>query len=151
MVKALQEVQNKAARVVARLDAFTPTKRLMLACGWLSVRQLLVYHSLVLLYRIVQSQTPLYLHSKIKAGGSFSYRTRQAARFSPGFSFEGVHPTDSGSIRPGSYPTLDLSKRGWCSKSVELFNTLPTTLKLEKSLVKFKTRLKEWINKNIDI
>ena len=123
----------------------------MLACGWLSVRQLLVYHSLVFLYRIVQSQTPLYLHSKIKADGSFSYRTRQAAAFPPGFSFEVVHPTDSGSIRPGYYPTLDLTKKGWCSKSVELFNTLPTTLKLEKSLIKFKTRLKEWINKNIEI
>ena len=131
-MKALQVVQNKAARVVTRLDAFTPTKRLMLACGWLSVRQLLVYHSLVLLYRIVESQTPLYLHSKIKAGGSFSYRTWQAARFSPGFSFEVVHPADadSGSIRPGSYPTLDLSKRGWCSKSVEFFNTLHYQLHL---------------------
>ena len=44
LVKSLQVVQNKAARVVARLDIFTPTKKLMLTCGWLSVRQLLVYH-----------------------------------------------------------------------------------------------------------
>ena len=63
LVKSLQVVQNKAARVVARLNIFTPTKELMMVCGWLSVRQLLVYHSLVLLYRTVQMQMPLYLYS----------------------------------------------------------------------------------------
>ena len=123
----------------------------MLACGWLSVRQLLVYHSLVLLYRTVQMQMPLYLFSKVKAGGDYTYRTRQAATFPPGFSFGVSHPTDSGSIRPGSYPKLDMTKQSWSSKSVEIFNTLPSTLRLEKKLVNFKTRLKEWIKLNVPI
>ena len=151
MIKSLQVVQNKAARVVARLDIFTPTKKLMLTCGWLSVRHLLVYHSLILLHKVVQMQSPLYLYSKVKSGGNFSYRTRQAAACAPGFSFEVIHPTDSGSIRPGSYPNLDLSKQGWCCKAVELFNTLPTSLKLEKKIINFKTRLKEWIKLNVTI
>ena len=151
LVKSLQVVQNKAARVVARLNIFTPTKELMMVCGWLSVRQLLVYHSLVLLYRTVQMQMPLYLYSKVKAGGDYTYRTRQAATFPPGFSFGVSHPTDSGSIRPGSYPKLDMTKQSWSSKSVEIFNTLPSTLRLEKKLVNFKTRLKEWIKLNVPI
>ena len=151
LIKSLQVVQNKAARVVARLNIFTPTKALMLTCGWLSVRQLLVYHSLVLLHRVVQMHMPLYLFSKVKAGGNFSYRTRQAVVYPPGFSFEVGHPTDSGSIRLGSYPSLDLSKQSWCCKSVEIFNTLPTSLKLENKLINFKTRLKQWIKLNIPI
>ena len=61
------------------------------------------------------------------------------------------HPTDSGFIRPGSYPSLDISMKSWSSKSVKIFNTLPTTLKLEKKLLNFKTRLKEWIKLNVSI
>ena len=151
LVRSLQVVQNKAARVVARLNIFTPTKDLMLACGWMSVRQLLVYHSLVLLYRVVQMQMPFYLFSKVKAGGEFSYRTRQAAVCPPGFSFEVDHPTDSGSIRPGFYPTLELAKQSWCTRSIEIFNSLPTSLKLEKKLINFKKRLKQWTKLNVPI
>ena len=123
----------------------------MLACGWLSVRQLLVYHSLVLLFRTVQMQIPLYLRIKVKAGGDYSYRTRQAAICPPGCSFGVSHLSDSGSIRPGSYPRLDITKQSWSSKSVEISNILPATLRLEKKLVNFKTRLKEWIKLNVPI
>ena len=41
LVKCLQVAQNKAAGTVARMNIFTPTKTLMKACGWMSVRQLL--------------------------------------------------------------------------------------------------------------
>ena len=45
LVKSLQVVKNKADRVVGRLNIFTPTEDFMLACGWLSVRQLLVFYT----------------------------------------------------------------------------------------------------------
>ena len=47
LVNALQVCQNKAARLVTKLDRFTPTKVLMQQCGWLSVKQLMIYHSLL--------------------------------------------------------------------------------------------------------
>ena len=151
LVKCLQVVQNKAARAVARLGIFTPTKALMKACGWMSVRQLLVYHSLVLLQKTISSKTPVYLYKKVTSGGDFAHRTRQAATCPPGFSFSVTHPTDSGSIRQGPGPTLDLSMQGWCWKSVDCYNTLPTDLKLERNLLSFKKRLKDWIGMNISI
>ena len=144
-------VQNKAARAVARLGIFTPTKALMKACGLMSVRQLLVYHSLVILQKTISSKTSVYLYKKVTSGGDFAHRTRQAATCPPGFSFSVTHPTDSGSIRQGPGPTLDLSMQGWCWKSVDCYNTLPTELKLERNLFGFKKRLKDWIGMNISI
>ena len=40
LVKILQVVQNKAARVVNRQNNYTSTKAVLSACGWMSVRQL---------------------------------------------------------------------------------------------------------------
>ena len=149
LLKCLQVAQNKAARTVARMNIFTPTKTLMKACGWMSVRQLLAYHSLVLLQKTMASQKPVYLYKKITSGGHFPYKTRQASECPPGFSFTVTHPADSGTIRHEPGTKLGLSKQGWCWKSVELYNTLPTDLRLERKMPSFKKRLKDWVGLNI--
>ena len=136
LVRILQVVQNKAARVVTRLNNFTPTKTLLTACGWMSVKQLLVYHSMILLHRTVATKKPEYLYRKVKSGGEYRYNTRQA---------------DSGTIRQGPGPALDLTARSWCCKSIEMFNALTADLKMEKKLPKFKKRLKNWIKDNVSI
>ena len=151
LVKALQVVQNKAARYVARLTIFTPTKTLMRVCGWMSIRQLMAYHSLVLFHKTKENQSPVYLFEKITAGGKFPYNTRKAATCPPGFSFEVRHPTASGAVRLGEGAKLELSKQGWCLRSAELYNTLPADLRLEKKLKNFKKRLKDWIEVNVTI
>ena len=79
LVKGLQVIQNKAARSVAKVSFFTPIKTLLKTCGWLSVRQLMAYHSLVLLYKTLSNKTPQYLYEKVSAGGQFPYKTRQGA------------------------------------------------------------------------
>ena len=43
LVNALQVSLNKVARIVTRLDRYTPTTVLMLQCGWLTVKQLKVF------------------------------------------------------------------------------------------------------------
>ena len=151
LVRALQVVQNKAARSVAKLNIFTPTKTLMKVCGWMSVRQLLAYHSLVLFHKTLANQSPVYLYKKITAGGQFPYNTRQASTCPPGFSFKVSHPSFSGAVRLGPGARKGLSKQGWCFRSSELYNTLPTDLRLQKKLPNFKKRLKEWVALNVDI
>jgi hypothetical protein len=149
LVKCLQVVQNKAARTVARLNIFTPTKTLMKVCGWMSVRQLLAYHSMVLLQKTLASQTPVYLYKKLTVGGDFSYKNRQASSCPPGFSFTVSHPIDSGAVRQSTGSKKGLSKHGWCWNSVEMYNKLPPNIRLEKKLPNFKKRLKEWIGLNV--
>ena len=138
LINCLQVVQNKAARTVAKRNIFKPTRTLMKVCGWMSVRQLLAYHSLVLLQKTLVSQTPVYLYKKLTVEGDFSYKTRQAATFPPGFSFTVTHPTDSEAVRQECGTKNGISKQGWCWKSVQMYNTLPPDLRLERKLPNFK-------------
>ena len=136
LINSLQVAQNKAARCISRLNIYTPTREILKVCGWMSVRQLMVYHSLVLLHKTLANQSPVYLYQKVTSGGEFSYCTRQAT---------------AGSVRQGPGPKKDLTRLGWCWRSVDLYNTLPTDLKGERKLPSFKKRLKDWIEINIII
>ena len=122
LVNALQVCQNKAARTVTRLDRFTSTKVLLLQCGWLSVRQLMLYHSLVLLYKTIKHKKPEFLHQKVTSG-SHKPRTRQATA----------------------------RRKSWCWSSVYWYNQLPLNLQSEAKLQIFKSRLKHWILVNLDL
>ena len=64
-------------RVVTRLDWCTSTKDLLSQCGWLSVNQLIFYHSVLQLHKVRLSGSPMYLYT-MHNSWSYSYRTRQA-------------------------------------------------------------------------
>ena len=68
LVKALQVIQNKAARSITKLSSFNPTRTVLKTCGWMSVRQLMTYHSLVLLYKTLKHKTPEHLHDRVTSG-----------------------------------------------------------------------------------
>ena len=60
LTRSLQIIQNKVGRVVTRLDWATPARDILLQCGWLSVNQLVFYHSVLLIYKVKQNHTPKY-------------------------------------------------------------------------------------------
>ena len=66
---SLQVVQNTAARCVTGLAWNTSVAVLLLQCGWLSVRQLILFHSMVMVFKIKQESKPRYLHTKVGVGG----------------------------------------------------------------------------------
>ena len=145
LVKALQVAQNKMARTVTGKDIFTPTRQLLLECGWLSVRQLLIYHSLVQVHKTMKQQAPTYLYRRVstqlsllQAGSSYPYRTRSEAH---------------GVIRrvPEAEARLDLAERSWFWAAPKMYNTLPTSIKTETNLQKFKMKLKAWVLSNITL
>ena len=144
MVNGLQFCQNKAARLVTKLDRYTPTKVLMTQCGWLPVRHLMIYHSLVLLHKVFHQQTPTFLYQKI-ISGSGQPNTRQAAATAAELAEVGVQ------TRP-SIPNCELSltRSSWCWSSVKYYNQLPTDLLSEVKIETFKTRLKKWVTSNIE-
>ena len=110
----------------------------------------MVYQSLFF-HKTLNNQTPVYLYKKNTAGGSYPYKTRQAATCPPGFSFEVLHPTARGKVRPEPVSRLGLSRQGWCLRSTELYKTLPPELRLEIKIPSFNKRLKKWIEVNISI
>ena len=134
LLKFLQVIQNRAARLVTRLGWYTPTQTLLTQCGWLSIKQLVIFHSLTLVYKIKSDRKPVYLYDKI--GHEFSYRTRIA---------------DAHGIRQTGRLNSELNKKSFIPRSIVHWNNLPHNIRLTMKLDDFKVKLKEWIRHNIEI
>ena len=132
---SLQIIHNKVARVVTRLDWSTSVKELLNQCGWLSVNQLIFYHSVLLVYKVKMSQTPRYLY-KMHNSWSYQYRTRQA---------------DSGLIKLMGKPRLDVTKNSFKWRAATQFNQFPLEIRKLENILDFKSRTKTWIKANITI
>ena len=136
LVRSLQTVQNKAARLVCRKGIYTPISTLLSECNWLSVSQLIVQHSLVLFYKIQKCHEPKYLYEMFTT--ERRYNTRG----------EGIGKLDCVAVNP---PTLSINSRSFRWRTVQLWNQLPASLRQSKSLVDFKAKLKTWIRENVAI
>ena len=130
----LQIIQNTAARCVTGLGWYTAVPVLLLQCGWLSVRQMIAYHSLVLLFKIRADGKPSYLHEKLTK--AFNYRTRLAT---------------TNAIRKDEKIGSDIRKDSFLPRTSNDWNSLPENLRMIKNLKKFKLELKTWIKKNVEI
>ena len=144
LADALQVCQNKAARIITKLDRFTPSKVLLLQCGWLSVRQLMSYHSLVLLHKTINHRKPEYLYKKVTSG-SCQPKTRHETAAADRLLAAGVsNPPSINSCK------LQVTRKSWCWTSVYWYNQLPINLRTERKLQAFKTRLKQWVLLHLD-
>ena len=60
LLNLLQILQNRSARLVSNKDRYTPVKELLSSCGWLSIRQLVAFHRVLLLYKVNYDRKPKY-------------------------------------------------------------------------------------------
>ena len=128
VLKSIQVSQNAAARVVTRQSWFTPTRTLLKQCGWLSVRQLVVYHTALTTHKIVREERPKYLHEKMCA--EKNYLTRNDIKFSYNFKAKSERANNS-----------------FCYRGATVYNQLPISIKMESNILCFKRKLKEWVMK----
>ena len=63
--KTLQILINKCARMVLGVSRRVRTRALMEGCGWLYFRELVQYHSLVQMYKIINLGVPVNLRNKL--------------------------------------------------------------------------------------
>ena len=135
-MKGLQVLQNRAARCVTRMNWFTPTRKLLNQCNWLSIKQLIFYHTVLTAFKVLASQKPLYLCSRLDRG--FPYRTRLAS---------------NGALRYNESQGNDssLTYKSFINRAIRDYNRIPTELKTMKTLKTFKKKLKLWIRSNIPI
>ena len=132
LIKILQVLQNKAARFVTKLDIFTSQEKLLKQCGWLSVKHLVAYHSIVQVFKVKSSKKPVFLNEI--ASKSFGYPTRAST---------------SGSLVVNKKTTNDISKDAFLFRSTKLWNILPPSIRKEINFLKFKYQLREWVKLNI--
>ena len=64
IIKAVQLMQNRAARSITKLGWFTPIKTLLDQCNWLSINQLIFYHTAIQVWKVKASECPVYINSK---------------------------------------------------------------------------------------
>ena len=131
----IQVQQNLAARHTTKLPRLTPTETLFGHCGWLSVRQLIMFHSLVLFHKILIQSTPRYLASQVKF---VDRETRTIDSF---------NVIDNKHRR---YKTATASK-GFFPRTIKDWNSLPLDIRVINDVQGFKSNLKIFIKHNIPI
>ena len=134
LLQFLQVLQNRAARKVTKLAWRTSTQTLLNQCGWLSVKQLVEYHSLLLTYKVKSEGKPLYLKDKLCR--KFSYNTRLAA---------------GDGIRYSDRIKHELYKTSFIPRVTVSWNNLPNNMRQSKNIEIFKKDCKAWILSHIPI
>ena len=135
LMNSLQVMQNKAARVVTRRGKRTPTKALLRQCGWLSVAQLSVYHSLVLVYKILSTKSPQYLHEKLSGKPEERY---YQTRFIENENRKHNLVLDSESSADG-----DLALSSFKYRASRQWNNLPLDVREATDVNQFKLQLRQ--------
>ena len=123
--KSLQIIQNKAARFVTKLDWTSSIGTLLGQVGWLSVNQLIFYHSVVLVYKVKMTRSPMYIDNMFN--WSYMYNTRQA---------------ESGLIKITGKPKLNVSRSSFRIRAANYYNQLPTEIRGSATLNSFKSNMK---------
>ena len=78
LIRAVQVMQNKAARCITKKSWYTPTRVLLQQCNWLSVKQLIFYHTVLQVWRLKTSlhqlQVPVSKNKECSRGDIISTR-----------------------------------------------------------------------------
>ena len=117
-------MQNKAARLVTNSPIRTKRKELFAQLDWLTVNQLVFYHSALTTYRIRSSSEPEYL-SNIMSRDSRSGRI----------------------IIPNT--KLSLAMKSYCYRGASQWNSLPNSIRNIQKIGLFKSEVKTWIKTNV--
>ena len=131
LVKSLQILQNRAARSVTGKSWWTPVRRLLQDCKWLSVRQLIFYQTALQTHKILMGGNPVYFSQKMRT--NHPYRTRQAV---------------GGGVWRGEE---ELTGKSFASRGAQVYNSLPTYIRNCHTLPTFKSKLRQWVTSNIPI
>ena len=123
-VKVLQSHQNRAGRIVLNLPPRFNRDSMFSMLGWMTVQQLIVYHTVLAVYRIRNSREPEYL---ARALNRDNYRGNIVVQ----------------NTRLGLY------KKSFILRGSTLWNDLPKELRKTKKIGSFKKELRRWIMDNI--
>ena len=129
LLRILQVMQNKAARYVTRLSWFTPTRRLLKQCNWLSVKQLVFMHTASQVWKVRHHSLPVNLDSHLKPSHTRSGRDGNLA----------LPPVNS-----------TLARKSFLVRAPAVWNSIPSDIRNTGSIESFKKNLRQWIISNVD-
>ena len=136
LLDLLQTLQTRAARLVCKSDRYTPVKTLLENCGRMSVRQMVTYHRVLLVFKIRLEGHPKYFVEKFSSNSNQTYETRFI---------------DDGGIKKQRIYKKDDPISSFVPSSIETWNQLPQDIRNSENVLHFKTKLKVWIKRKVDI
>ena len=123
-IKLLQVQQNKAAQIVLNLPPRTSRDLMFSRLDWLTVSQLIAYHTLITVYRIRSSRNPENLASIL------------------------CRENHNGHIIMKN-PKLELYRDSFIFRGAITWNRLPIDVKTSCTVGIFKKHLRKWIKENV--
>ena len=96
------------------------------ACGWLSVKQLVMYQTTVMVHKTFQTRKPYYLHERLSI--EHSYRTRRETRYKS-----------------------DIPRKSFRCRGASYYNSIPADIRTSMNMSTFKSKLKKWTRLNISL
>ena len=128
-IRLVQTLQSQAGKWAMRVGRRTSTVKILHSLNWLSVRQLMIFHSLTLLWQ------------QCRNGSDFMMEEP---------TWE--HSRTQGADRLGSQPyRMEFRRKSWKYRAIAWWNMMPVTLRSQMSLARFKRDLKSWIGKHFNI
>ena len=118
-IKDMQKLQNQAGRYVLKCNRYMKVSAILSGCNWLSIVQLIRFHSLLLLWRTV--------------------RTDGWSTLQNGLSLDHSNQLDQGHRR------ILLTRYSWKFRSIGWWNELPAQLRNLRTITTFKASLRVWI------
>ena len=122
----LQNLQNRAARIAMNVPSRFSRSVMYNDLQWLTVRQLVVYHTLLVVFRIRLTRAPAYLASQL------------------------LNENRRGNIVIKNY-RLELYRKSFVPRGGMLWNQLPHEVREAENLQCFKKSLKTWIKVNVSM
>lgn len=136
LLKGLQVQQLTAARTVCGFYSRGWSKKKLLdRLNWLSIRQLIYYHTVLQAWKTITSGKPVGIHQSIST--QHPYRTRNAT---------------TGQIRYGEHfrGESSLIQASFKHRAVHWYNAVPASVRTG-SLATVKHKLKKWVKLNVPI
>ena len=115
----MQIILNKTDRVISGLGRRAKMTEIMKEIKWLNMKELIDYHSLTFLWRIIRHQAPLHIVIRLSLEDKANISVRK--------------------------PRLQNSERLFTWRTVQLWNEMSQEMKVQKSLPIFKWAVKKWI------
>ena len=119
-------MQNKAAQITLSMPPRSHRDHMFDRLKWLTVNQLIVYHTLLSIHRIKKNGEPEYLANILEKS------SRQVVG---GIIVENIKQ--------------ELVRKSFTFRGAEQWNKLPMNLRIETRLSKFKQGLKVWVAEHI--
>ena len=123
-LQQIQVQQNRAAQCVLSLPPRTSRSILFEKLGWMTVQQLVAYHTLITIYRIRMKREPEHLASYLRRDNVYGNII--------------VKTSDK-----------DYYRNSFVYRGSSIWNRVPKMIRKETKIGAFKNKLKSWVVENV--